>query len=121
MEDFISEKRMRILHAIVDALEERQEELMAIEIANGGCTWRKATFMDIPVGQFRWIGFTVDIEQQDETRIAGSLSVLPDTSEIELLNWLRKELPLGQCPGLLEIRESMPMTNMGKIARHMLV
>src|SRR5690606_95857 len=43
-------ERMRILHGIVDALEEHQEELMAIEIANGGCTWRKATFMDIPVG-----------------------------------------------------------------------
>jgi long-chain acyl-CoA synthetase len=44
-----------------------------------------------------------------------------DTTEVELLDWLRKELPLGQCPGLLEIRETMPMTNMGKIARHMLV
>lgn len=41
--------------------------------------------LDIPVGQFRWIGFTVDIEQQDETRIVGSLAVLPDTSEIELM------------------------------------
>jgi long-chain acyl-CoA synthetase len=44
-----------------------------------------------------------------------------DISEAELLDWLGKNLPLGQCPGLLEIRASMPMTNMGKIARHMLV
>lgn len=41
--------------------------------------------LDIPVGQFRWIGFTVDIDQQDETRIEGSLAVRPDTSEIELM------------------------------------
>ncbi len=44
-----------------------------------------------------------------------------DISEAELLAWLNENLPLGQCPGLLEIRASMPMTNMGKVARHMLV
>jgi len=41
--------------------------------------------LDIPVGQFRWIGFTVDIEQQEDTRIEGSLTVLPDTSSVELM------------------------------------
>jgi long-chain acyl-CoA synthetase len=44
-----------------------------------------------------------------------------DITETELLDWLNRELPLGQCPGLLEIRDSLPMTNMGKVARHMLV
>jgi long-chain acyl-CoA synthetase len=41
-------------------------------------------------------------------------------AEGELLGWLKGELPLGQCPGLLEIRRSLPMTNTGKIARHLL-
>lgn len=37
-----------------------------------------------------------------------------------LLQWLKKQLPDGQSPGELEIRESLPMTNTGKIARHVL-
>ncbi|MDM7993300.1 MAG: hypothetical protein QUS11_08300 [Candidatus Fermentibacter sp.] len=41
--------------------------------------------LEIPVGQFRWIGFTVDIEQQEETRIEGFLTVVPDSSSIELI------------------------------------
>jgi acyl-CoA synthetase (AMP-forming)/AMP-acid ligase II len=37
-----------------------------------------------------------------------------------LLDWLRGELPTGQAPGQIEIRDALPMTNTGKIARHML-
>jgi long-chain acyl-CoA synthetase len=37
-----------------------------------------------------------------------------------LLDWLRHELPTGQAPGQIEIRDALPMTNTGKIARHML-
>jgi long-chain acyl-CoA synthetase len=37
-----------------------------------------------------------------------------------LLDWLRRELPSGQAPGEVEIRDALPMTNTGKIARHML-
>ncbi|QEX19973.1 long-chain-fatty-acid--CoA ligase [Hypericibacter terrae] len=37
-----------------------------------------------------------------------------------LLDWLRGELPVGQAPGQIEIRDALPMTNTGKIARHML-
>jgi long-chain acyl-CoA synthetase len=37
-----------------------------------------------------------------------------------LLDWLRGELPIGQAPGQIEIRDALPMTNTGKIARHML-
>lgn len=54
-------------------------------LSNAGSFRLSRDTLDIPVGQFRWIGFTVDIEQQDETRIEGSLTVLPDTSSIELL------------------------------------
>jgi acyl-CoA reductase-like NAD-dependent aldehyde dehydrogenase len=43
-------ERSRILHKIVDALEERQGEIAELEMMNGGCTWRKANLMDIPVG-----------------------------------------------------------------------
>jgi acyl-coenzyme A synthetase/AMP-(fatty) acid ligase len=40
--------------------------------------------------------------------------------EGELLDWLKGELPLGQCPGLIETRCNLPMTDTGKVARHLL-
>ncbi|MDQ3248889.1 MAG: aldehyde dehydrogenase family protein, partial [Chloroflexota bacterium] len=43
-------ERARRLHAIVDAVERHQTELADAETRNGGCTWRKANLMDIPVG-----------------------------------------------------------------------
>ena len=43
-------ERSRMLHKLVDALEERQAEIADLEMMNGGCTWRKANLMDIPVG-----------------------------------------------------------------------
>ncbi len=43
-------ERSRILHQLVDALQEHEEELADLEMHNGGCTWRKAHLMDIPVG-----------------------------------------------------------------------
>ena len=41
--------------------------------------------------------------------------------ERRLLDWLGRELPLGKCPGLVEYHESLPMTDTGKVARHLLV
>ncbi len=43
-------ERSRLLHALVDAIEARQAEIADAEMCNAGCTWRKATLMDIPVG-----------------------------------------------------------------------
>ena len=41
-------ERSRLLHKIVDALEEHQEELADLDVANGGSTWRKAHQVDLP-------------------------------------------------------------------------
>jgi len=43
-------ERSRILHQLVDALQEHEEELADLEMFNGGCTWRKSHLMDVPVG-----------------------------------------------------------------------
>jgi aldehyde dehydrogenase (NAD+) len=43
-------ERSRILHRLVDALQEHEEELADLEMFNGGCTWRKSHLMDVPVG-----------------------------------------------------------------------
>lgn len=42
--------RSRLLHAVVDAIEARQDEIADAEMRNSGCTWRKANLMDMPVG-----------------------------------------------------------------------
>jgi acyl-CoA reductase-like NAD-dependent aldehyde dehydrogenase len=57
-------ERSRRLHAIVDAVEEHQAELADLEMHNAGCTWRKATLMDIPVGlvHFRHFANLADFE-----------------------------------------------------------
>ncbi|RIK45131.1 MAG: aldehyde dehydrogenase [Chloroflexi bacterium] len=57
-------ERSRRLHAIVDAIEARQAEIAEAEMRNGGCTWRKATLMDIPVGliHFRHFAKLADFE-----------------------------------------------------------
>jgi aldehyde dehydrogenase (NAD+) len=43
-------ERSRIMHRLVDALQEHEEELADLEMFNGGCTWRKSHLMDVPVG-----------------------------------------------------------------------
>ena len=43
-------ERSRLLHALVDAIEARQDEIAEAEMRDGGCTWRKAYLLDIPVG-----------------------------------------------------------------------
>ena len=43
-------ERSRLLHALVDAIEARQDEIAEAEMMDGGCTWRKAYLLDIPVG-----------------------------------------------------------------------
>ena len=43
-------ERSRLLHAVVDAIEARQDEIAEAEMRDGGCTWRKAYLLDIPVG-----------------------------------------------------------------------
>ncbi|MCX6046318.1 MAG: aldehyde dehydrogenase family protein [Chloroflexi bacterium] len=60
-------ERARRLHAIVDAIEARQTEIADLEMRNGGCTWRKANLMDIPVGliHFRHFAKLADFEAQE--------------------------------------------------------
>lgn len=57
-------ERSDLLHKIVSALEERQHEIADAEMRNGGCTWRKANLMDIPVGlmHFRHFAELADSE-----------------------------------------------------------
>lgn len=38
----------------------------------------------------------------------------------DLLGWLARELPDGKCPGMIEFQASLPLTETGKIARHLL-
>jgi long-chain acyl-CoA synthetase len=38
----------------------------------------------------------------------------------DLLGWLARELPEGKCPGILQFRDSLPLTETGKLARHLL-
>ena len=57
-------ERSRLLHAVVDALEARQDEIAEAEMHDGGCTWRKAYLLDIPVGliHFRHFAKLADME-----------------------------------------------------------
>ncbi len=83
-------ERSRLLHQIVDAVEERQFELAELEMRDGGCTWRKATLMDIPVGliHFRHFAKLADFEP---------LEPLPQIQFPALsYNYVRRE-PIGVC------------------------
>jgi len=83
-------ERSQILHALVDALEARQDEIADADVCNGGCTWRKATLMDVPVGllQFRHYANLADYEVIDP---------LPQVTFPSLsYNYVRRE-PIGVC------------------------
>lgn len=83
-------ERMRILHAIVDALEEHQDELVEAEMSNSGCTWRKATFIDMPVSliHFRHFAKLADFDP---------LEPVPQITWPALsYNYVRRE-PIGVC------------------------
>ncbi len=83
-------ERSRIMHKLVDALEERQQEIAELEMLNGGCTWRKANLMDIPVGllHFRHFAKLADFEP---------LEPVPQITFPTLsYNFVRRE-PIGVC------------------------
>ncbi len=83
-------ERSRLLHQLVDALEERQGEIADLEMANGGCTWRKANLMDIPVGvlHFRHFAKLADFDP---------LEPVPQITFPALsYNFVRRE-PIGVC------------------------
>ncbi|NJN83800.1 MAG: aldehyde dehydrogenase family protein [Caldilineaceae bacterium] len=82
--------RSRLLHQLVDALEERQAEIADAEMRNSGCTWRKATLMDIPLGlvHFRHFAKLADFEP---------LEPVPQITMPALsYNVVRRE-PIGVC------------------------
>ena len=87
-------ERSRILHKLVDALEARQGEIAELEMLNGGCTWRKANLMDIPVGllHFRHFAKLADMEP---------LEPVPQITFPALsYNFVRRE-PIGVCSQII--------------------
>ncbi|MFN8439982.1 MAG: aldehyde dehydrogenase family protein [Caldilineaceae bacterium] len=83
-------ERSEMLHQIVTALEARQDEIADAEMRNGGCTWRKANLMDIPVGlmHFRHFAKLADSEP---------LEPVPQiTFPAMSYNFVRRE-PIGVC------------------------
>lgn len=83
-------ERSRLLHALVDAIEARQDEIAEAEMRNGGCTWRKAYLMDIPVGliHFRHFAKLADYEP---------LEPVPQiTFPAMSYNYVKRE-PIGVC------------------------
>ncbi len=83
-------ERSRLLHALVDALEARQDEIADAEMKNGGCTWRKANLMDMPVGlvHFRHFAKLADFEPQ----VPLPQITFPQMS----YNYVKRE-PIGVC------------------------
>ncbi len=82
--------RSRLLHALVDAIEARQDEIADAEMRNSGCTWRKANLMDMPVGliHFRHFAKLADFEP---------LEPIPQITFPSLsYNFVRRE-PIGVC------------------------
>ncbi len=82
--------RSRIMHQLVDALEERQAEIADLEMMNGGCTWRKANLMDIPVGLLHFRHFA-------KLATTEPLEPVPQITFPTLsYNFVRRE-PIGVC------------------------
>jgi aldehyde dehydrogenase (NAD+) len=87
-------ERSRLLHNLVDAIEERQQEIADAEMRDGGCTWRKANLMDIPVGliHFRHFAKLADFEPLEPV----SQITFPSLS----YNYVRRE-PVGVCAQII--------------------
>jgi acyl-CoA reductase-like NAD-dependent aldehyde dehydrogenase len=83
-------ERSRLLHAVVDAIEARQDEIADAEMRNSGCTWRKANLMDMPVGiiHFRHFAKLADFEPME--------TVPQITFPMLSYNYVRRE-PIGVC------------------------
>lgn len=83
-------ERSELLHQIVTALEARQDEIADAEMRNGGCTWRKANLMDIPVGLMHFRHFA---ELADSEPIEPVPQI---TFPAMSYNYVRRE-PIGVC------------------------
>ena len=83
-------ERSRILHRLVDALQEHDTELADLEMDNAGCTWRKAHLMDIPIGlhHFRHFAKLADFDPVEPV----PQITFPSLS----YNFVRRE-PIGVC------------------------
>ncbi len=83
-------ERSRLLHTLVDAIEARQDEIAEAEMRDGGCTWRKAYLLDIPVGliHFRHFAKLADFDPLE--------SVPQITFPALSYNMVRRE-PIGVC------------------------
>jgi aldehyde dehydrogenase (NAD+) len=88
------DERSRILHRLVDVLQEHENELADLEMDNAGCTWRKAHLMDIPIGllHFRHFATLADF---------GPVEPVPQISFPSLsYNFVRRE-PIGVCAQII--------------------
>ena len=83
-------ERSRLMHQLVDALEARQDEIAEAEMRDGGCTWRKAFLLDIPVGliHFRHFAKLADFDPMEP--------VPQITFPALSYNMVRRE-PIGVC------------------------
>jgi aldehyde dehydrogenase (NAD+) len=87
-------ERSRLLHKVVDALEEHQEELADLDVVNGGCTWRKSHLVDLPGGLFHFRHFAklADFEPLE--------NVPQITFPALSYNFVRRE-PIGVCSQII--------------------
>lgn len=88
--DLAPAERSRRMHLIVDLLEARQEELAEADILNGGCTWRKASLVDVPLGLLQLRHFA-DLANYDPVEPIKQVTY-PSLS----YNYVRRE-PIGVC------------------------
>jgi aldehyde dehydrogenase (NAD+) len=87
-------ERSRLLHKVVDALEEYQADLADLDVANGGCTWRKSHLVDLPGGLFHFRHFAklADFEPLE--------NVPQITFPALSYNFVRRE-PIGVCSQII--------------------
>jgi len=88
-------ERARILMRIVDRLKSRQEELAAIESADGGSTIRKTSMMDIPVGIENFKAL-IELGERAQTYEPLPWVDFPAIS----WNFVQRE-PIGVCAGII--------------------
>lgn len=96
-----------------DRIHRGEEQIYPAEVENllmGHPLVRQAAVVAVP-----------DTRLGEEAKTCVVLERHADFPEPQLLNWLSRELPLGKCPGLVEYHDSLPMTDTGKVARHLLV
>lgn len=99
-------ERGEILKAVAAGLMERQEELAAAEVQDGGGTMRKALFADVPgaAGTFQLYGDMLCSPNYSEETVS------TETSPVPSRNIVRRE-PIGVCAGIVPWNFPMVMAS----------